>query len=86
MTLFSKEQGPSARQPVSIVDGLGRFIISLLAQIKPKAYKNECQPYLDFVALGRKGLLDGLVEVAPGVDDEEILRHFRSSFLTGRKK
>jgi hypothetical protein len=34
--------------------------------------------YLDFVSLGDEGLLDGPVEVAPAVDDEQIFRHLGS--------
>ena len=51
-----------------------------------EASANQIGSYLDFVALRREGLLDGLVEVAPRVDDEKILRHFRSSFCDWKRK
>ena len=35
----------------------------------------EAGAHLDFIALLAKGLLDGPVEVATGVDDEEVLDH-----------
>ena len=46
----------------------------------------EAGAHLDFVALLAKGLLDGPVEVAPGVDDEEVLDHGEGAERSRRRR